>query len=229
MSRKSHILDFVRTLAKLRDLEDPEIRGLGEAMLRRAINDIRMATGEQWLTLRAAAECLRFNYDLPDGDTGIPRLSHLYSVFDDLDAKGSSAEIVSSILSDFKTHPAYNRVFVARPEPTPKAHTSDEQQNDVGMGAAKSGSLQLDEEATPAVDDEDVSILHALAKRPQLLQTQDTIAANSDVSRKTIAARIKDLLETRLVEQPKGPKRGTRITGKGLKFLKQLDDAKLTQ
>jgi predicted transcriptional regulator len=93
-----------------------------------------------------------------------------------------------------------------------------------GENAAAKDSKEI-----PAVDHEDVVILRALAKQPLQLLTQDQIEAASNVSRKTISTRIKSMLATGLVIQPKGPKSGTTITPDGKKVLAQIDGPKNTQ
>jgi hypothetical protein len=78
--------------------------------------------------------------------------------------------------------------------------------------------------AEPALDDEDLSILRALDKRPNLLLTRDQIAGwtSPAVGTKTIGKRIKGLLSHGLVKRPKGPKGGTAITENGRKLVESL-------
>lgn len=101
--------------------------------------------------------------------------------------------------------------------------------SDVRAPLAEAKSTTPDNGELPALDDEDERILRALAKKPSSLQTQDAIAAESEVSRRTISDRMKLLLHHGLVERPKGPKSGTRITPAGQTLLKQIDDAKLAR
>jgi hypothetical protein len=97
------------------------------------------------------------------------------------------------------------------------------------LGPSKKAATPAAQTGPPNVDAEDVLILRALkAAHPHRL-TQDQIEANSRVSRKTISQRMKDLLASGLVSQPKGPRSGTVITESGLNLLKQLEAAQGTR
>jgi len=79
------------------------------------------------------------------------------------------------------------------------------------------------------MDGQDEAILRALKKRHPRLLTQDELELESEISRRTISAKMKPLREAGLVAQPKGPKKGTTITPKGLELLKQVDKAQPAQ
>jgi hypothetical protein len=74
----------------------------------------------------------------------------------------------------------------------------------------------------PSLDDEDEAILRALNKAWPRRQTQDQIAGQSRLSRKTVGKRMPKLFEVGLVEYPGGPKQGATITTKGKELLDQL-------
>jgi DNA-binding HxlR family transcriptional regulator len=65
-------------------------------------------------------------------------------------------------------------------------------------------------------DEEDRRILAALAAWPNQLLTAENIRDTSRVSVKTVSERLRDMIEAGLVERPRGPKRGARITPRGL-------------
>jgi hypothetical protein len=89
-----------------------------------------------------------------------------------------------------------------------------------GQGEAGAAMAQHSPDtALPSVDDEDVSILRALARRAPLLLNGDDLAQESNVSRRTITCRMPRLLDCGLVEQPNGPKSGTGITPLGRRVL----------
>jgi hypothetical protein len=79
------------------------------------------------------------------------------------------------------------------------------------------------ESPIPAVDEEDLRILQCVANAAPRLLSQDEIEAESRISRRTISKRLRGLLESGLVRQPKGPKSGTTITPDGQTLLAKLN------
>jgi len=77
-------------------------------------------------------------------------------------------------------------------------------------------------DVSPSVDEEDLSILRALAERPNYRLNQDQIEARTKprVSRRTISSRMPHLLSDGLVALPRGKKGGYTITPRGLDLLK---------
>src|SRR5262245_47624157 len=68
----------------------------------------------------------------------------------------------------------------------------------------------------PALDTEDVDILRALHKHPNLLKTRRQIESLARVSEKTIGLRMPELMRWGLVHQPRGKKSGYAITRAGI-------------
>jgi hypothetical protein len=83
----------------------------------------------------------------------------------------------------------------------------------------------------PTVDDEDETILRTLRKAHPRRLTQDQIEARSQprVSRRTISARMTNLVRDGLVAYPSGRNQGATITEDGLRLLGQIDSAKPAQ
>ena len=83
----------------------------------------------------------------------------------------------------------------------------------------------------PAVDDEDLAILRAMAKRYPLLLTHAHIegaSASPRVSRQTVAQRMPRLIQEGLAGRPKGPKQGATITAAGREVLAAIEASRAT-
>src|SRR5262249_44631723 len=81
---------------------------------------------------------------------------------------------------------------------------------------------QANERVLPAVDEEDILILTALAKgRPRLLMLYD-IEAEARLSRKTVSKRLKTMADAALIDWPRGPRGGVTITAAGLELLARV-------
>jgi hypothetical protein len=74
---------------------------------------------------------------------------------------------------------------------------------------------------TPSVDADDLSILRALAKYPDLRLTLNQLVSQTRprVGRSTVAKRLECMMVAGWVARPHGKKSGARITKAGLEFL----------
>ena len=70
-----------------------------------------------------------------------------------------------------------------------------------------------------AIERRHIQILEVLAKRPNSLMTRDQIAGKAVMDGKTASNRLKDLVSWSLVEKPRGPKQGHRITASGQEMI----------
>lgn len=132
------------------------------------------------------------------------------------DVKRLSLAKVARELASSKTHEG--RASSGEPQLPLEAH---EQEQPHPLQDNLYSPVTPDAQAT--IDSEDEAILRALKDGKPRLLTQDRIEAASDVSRRTISARMVRLLNLQLVEQPRGSRKGTTITSRGENILNALD------
>jgi DNA-binding transcriptional ArsR family regulator len=157
-------------------------------------------------------------YETAVRDSKISDLRGIGQKFAECDQDGTARFLWIELCED--ALPLMYQSGIFPPSPADVAATYDSEVN----GQTKRDDAETAGEA-PALDDEDVRILRALAEQRPTLQTPDQIETGSRVSHRTISARLQSLRKDGLVQQPKGPKSGTAITKDGLNLLKKIDAA----
>ncbi|MCK4788839.1 MAG: hypothetical protein KAV87_34170 [Desulfobacteraceae bacterium] len=71
------------------------------------------------------------------------------------------------------------------------------------------------------LDSEDLEILKNLNERPHMLLVTVQIAANTNISRKTVALRLSQLIGLGLAHRPRGKRSGATITARGRALIAQ--------
>jgi hypothetical protein len=94
-------------------------------------------------------------------------------------------------------------------------------QIDRQLGIIPDGHILKRKQSTVSLTPEEQTILEALACENPMTVTQESLATVTGLTDRTVRKHLKYLKTKRLVDQPRGPKKGFSITANGLSLIGQ--------